>query len=122
MKPIHPGFDWREAARLALVSRMIDELEENELVPQGHINYQFSARGHELGQVLICQLLTHPHDAACAYYRSRPFALGCGLTIEEAIASDMARVGSINGGRDIGVVWNLPRRGRAMLLPLAADV
>ncbi len=122
MNGIHPGFDWREAARLALVSRMIDELEENELVPQGYINYQFSARGHELGQVLICQFLTHPHDAASAYYRSRPFALGCGLTIEEAIASDMARAGSINGGRDIGVVMNLPSRGRAMILPMAADV
>jgi len=119
---IHPAFDWHEVARLALTSRMLDELEEQELVPQGFINYQFSARGHELGQLLLAQLLNHPFDAASVYYRSRPFVLASGLTIEEALASDMARATSINGGRDIGVVFQLPRRGRALILPLAADV
>lgn len=116
------SFDWRETARLALISRLMDEMEERELTPQGHVNYQFSARGHELGQLLLAQLLTRPMDAAAVYYRSRPFMLGSGLTTEEAFASDMARSGSMSEGRDVGVVFNLPRRDRALVLPMAADV
>lgn len=115
-------FDWQEVARLALVSRLMDELEEAELTPQGHVTYQFSARGHELGQLLIAQLLTKPQDAASVYYRSRPFMLASGLTTEEALASDMARSGGMSAGRDVGVVFNMPRRGRAVVLPMAADV
>lgn len=115
-------FDWREVARLALISRLIDEMEERELTPQGLVTYQFSAGGHELGQILIAQMLTRPLDAASVYYRSRPFMLGSGLTAEEAFASDMARVGSMSEGRDVGVVFNMPRRERAMVLPMAADV
>src|SRR5262245_3940679 len=122
LSDLHPAFDWHEIARLALISRFMDELEEQELVPKGQVTYQFSARGHELGQLLVSQLLTQPFDAASVYYRSRPFMLGCGLTAEEALASDMARVGSINGGRDVGVVFNLPRRERAVVLPASADV
>ena len=122
MSALHPAFDWHEVAKLVLTSRFVDELEEQELVPQGYINYQFSARGHELGQVLLAQLMTRPFDAGSAYYRSRPFVYGCGLTVEEAIASDMARAGGISDGRDIGVVFNLPRRERATVLPMAADV
>lgn len=118
----HLTFNWREVARLALCSRIMDELEENELTPQGLVTYQFSARGHELGQLLLSQLLTYPFDAAGAYYRSRPFLLGCGLTLEEALASDMARPGSVSGGRDVGVVFNMPRRGHALILPMAGDV
>ena len=117
-----PPFDWQEVARLALVSRLMDELEERELTPKGLVTYQFSARGHELGQILLAQLLTRPMDAASAYYRSRPFMLGSGLTAEEAFASDMARVGSMSEGRDVGVVFNMPRRERALVLPMAADV
>src|SRR5690606_294469 len=116
------SFDWRETARLALISRLMDEMEERELTPQGHVTYQFSARGHELGQLLLAQQLTRPMDAASVYYRSRPFMLGSGLTAEEAIASDMARSGSMSEGRDVGVVFNLPRRDRALVLPMAADV
>jgi 2-oxoisovalerate dehydrogenase E1 component len=56
------------------------------------------------------------------YYRSRPFMLGSGLTLEEAFASDMARPGSLSGGRDVGVVFNMERRGRALVLPMAGDV
>ena len=115
-------FDWREVARLALVSRLMDEMEERELTPQGHVTYQFSARGHELGQILVAQMLTRPMDAASVYYRSRPFMLGSGLTTEEAFASDMARVGGMSEGRDVGVVFNMPRRERALVLPMAADV
>ncbi|WP_420642340.1 alpha-ketoacid dehydrogenase subunit alpha/beta [Candidatus Leptofilum sp.] len=122
MNKLHPAFDWHEVARLALTSRVLDELEENELTPQGLVTYQFSARGHELGQLLISQLLDRPFDAASAYYRSRPFLLGSGLTLVEALASDMARTGSLSGGRDVGVVFHLPRRKRALVLPMAGDV
>ena len=101
MGALHPAFDWLEVARLILTSRYVDELEEQELVPQGYINYQFSARGHELGQVLLSQLMTRPFDAASAYYRSRPFVFGSGLRVEEAIASDMARKDGFNDGRDV---------------------
>ncbi len=116
------AFDWNEAARLALTSRIMDEIEEAELYPSGDVLYQFSARGHELSQVLLCQLLDRPGDAASVYYRSRPFVLGSGLTVNEAFAGGMARQGSVSGGRDVGVVFNMPSRGRATILPMAGDV
>lgn len=115
-------YDWHEVARLALISRKMDELEESELTPQGHVTYQFSARGHEIGQLLIAQMLTRSFDAASVYYRSRPFMLGSGLTAEEALASDMARVGSLTEGRDVGVTFNMPRRNRAVVFPMSGDV
>lgn len=122
MTALHPAFDWEEVTRLSLISRAIDNLQEGELSTQGLVTYQFSAKGHELGQLLISQLLTYPADAASVYYRSRPFMLGTGLTPEEAMASDMARTGGVSGGRDVGVVFNLPRRQRAMVIPMAGDV
>ena len=117
-----PYPNWREVARLMLTSRAIDHLEETELVPGGKVTYQFSARGHELAQVLLALMLDQPHDAAAAYYRSRPFLLASGLTIEEALAGSMAKAGSPTGGRDIGVVHLLERRGHALVLPAAGDV
>ncbi|MFP4622697.1 MAG: transketolase C-terminal domain-containing protein [Gemmatimonadota bacterium] len=118
----HAAFDWHELARLALTSRAMDDLEEETLTPEGLVTYQFSARGHELGQLLVSQLLDRPFDAASVYYRSRPFMLGSGLTVEEAFASGMARTGGVSGGRDVGVTFNLPRRKRALVLPMAGDV
>ena len=122
MTDLHPAFNWREVARLALTSRAMDDLEEQELTPHGLVVYQFSARGHELGQVLISQLLDRPGDAASVYYRSRPFLLSSGMSVEEGFASGMARRGSVNAGRDVGVVYNLPSRGRATILPMSGDV
>ena len=117
-----PAFDWPAIARLAITSRAMDELEEERLYPQGHVVYQFSARGHELGQLLISQLLDRPGDAASVYYRSRPFMLGSGVTVTEAFASGMARAAGLSGGRDVGVTFNLPRRSGALVLPMAGDV
>ena len=37
--------DWKEIARLMLLSRALDDKEENELVPDKKVLYQFSARG-----------------------------------------------------------------------------
>jgi 2-oxoisovalerate dehydrogenase E1 component len=45
-----------------------------------------------------------------------------GLTVEEAFVSDMARSGGVSDGRDVGVVFNMPRRQRALILPAAGDV
>ncbi len=114
--------DWAAVARTVLTSRAIDALEESELAPGGLVKYQFSARGHELAQVLLGHRLDHPRDAATVYYRSRPFMLTAGLTPEEAMAATMARAGSPNGGRDIGVVFSLPPRGRQTILPMSGDV
>ena len=114
--------DWHKVARLALLSRRLDELEVEKLTPQGLIKYQFSASGHELSQILLAQTLDHPHDAATVYYRSRPLMLACGLTPVEALASGMARSDGLSDGRDVGVVFNLPRRNGPTILPASGDV
>jgi 2-oxoisovalerate dehydrogenase E1 component len=111
------GPDWPRVARWVLLSRELDRLEEEQLTPQGKVKYQFSARGHELAQVLLAQALDHPHDAAAVYYRSRPFMLASGLTPAEALAAGMALTGSPSQGRDVGVVFNLPRRSGPTVLP-----
>jgi 2-oxoisovalerate dehydrogenase E1 component len=120
--------DWESVARLVLKSRLLDDLEEAELAPTGEVPYQFSARGHELAQVLLAQHLTHRHDAAAVYYRSRPFMMACGLTPTEALAAGMGRTGSPSEGRDVGVVFSLPPRrlsglgGGPTILPASGDV
>src|SRR5262245_17981237 len=110
---LNPHFDWRRIARLLLISRAMDDLEEAELLPQRKIKYHCSARGHELSQILLGSLLTRPHDAASAYYRSRPFLLTLGLKIQDSFASHMARSDGFSDGRDIGAVCNLPFLGKA---------
>ncbi len=114
--------NWERIAYAALRSRLLDELEEAELAPTGEVPYQFSARGHELAQVLLADRLDHPHDAATVYYRSRPFLLACGLTPAEALAAGMGRIGSPSEGRDVGVVFSLPPRGGPTILPASGDV
>jgi 2-oxoisovalerate dehydrogenase E1 component len=100
----------------------MDALEEGELYPQKKINYQFSARGHDLSQVLLGSLLTHQHDAAGAYYRSRPLLLALGLSIEDSFTSALAKASGFSDGRDIGAVCNLPPQGKATVLPMAGEV
>ena len=114
--------DWPQVARLVLTSRAIDTIEEQELAPAGKIAYQFSAKGHELAQVLLALALDRPHDAAAVYYRSRPFALAAGLTVTEAFAAGLARSTSPSEGRDTGLGFFLaPRRG-VTVLPMSGDV
>lgn len=117
-----PNIDWLRVARLMLLSRAVDRMEEERLVPGGFVTYQFSSRGHDLAQILLGLHLTHPHDAATVYYRSRPFVMTQGLGPEEAMRSTMGRSGGISEGRDIGVVHNLPSRGGATVLPTSGDV
>lgn len=114
--------DWEAVAWLMLCSRELDTLEEQELAPEGEVPYQFSAMGHELAQVLLARALTHPHDAAGVYYRSRPFMLASGLSLHEALAAGMGRTGSPSEGRDVGVVFSLPPRNGPTVLPASGDV
>ncbi len=120
-KPSSPN--WTQVARLLLTSRLLDELEERELAPAGRVPYQFSAKGHELSQILLALQLTHPHDAATVYYRSRPFMLAAGLGLKEAIAAGMAKTGSPSEGRDVGVMFSMQSRdNRITVLPSSGDV
>ncbi|MBV9611674.1 MAG: hypothetical protein JO091_04345, partial [Acidobacteriaceae bacterium] len=119
---LDPRFDWKRVARLFLTSRALDDFEETKLLPEKKVLYQFSARGHELAQILLGTLLTGTHDAASGYYRSRPLLLTLGLTVTDALASDMAKSGGVSDGRDIGVVFNLPRKTGVTVLPMAGGV
>lgn len=122
------ALDWRVIARQVLLARELDQFEERELVPgkmtdpRRMVKYQFSAGGHELVQVLLANALDQQHDAAGVYYRSRPFVLSIGLSVREALAAGLARVGTPSDGRDVGVVFNMRSRGRATALPSAGDV
>ena len=91
-------------------------------LPERKVLYQFTARGHDVTQVLLgadadrrtrrrrCVL---PLAAADAGARSR---------LEDALASTMMRSGSVSEGRDIGVVFNLPRREGPCVLPACGGV
>ncbi len=114
--------DWAAVVHLLHVSRGLDQLEEQVLVPQKKVIYQFSARGHDLAQILLGQRLTHRHDAACGYYRSRPLLLALGVPLEEALGSSMARAGGYSDGRDIGVVFNYPNPHGPSALPMCGGV
>ena len=128
-KRVEPDLDWRQIAYHTLVSRALDDLEEETnrnktKVPKEHlVLYQFSARGHDVPQTILGSLLTHPHDGVSAYYRSRPLLLSLGLSIEDALGSPLGRAGGFSDGRDIGVVCNMPPvNGRPAVLPMAGDV
>ncbi len=120
--------DWRKIAYHALVSRALDDVEEEtnrnrNSVPKEHlVLYQFSARGHEVAQAILGSFINGRHDAAGAYYRSRPLLLSLGLSIEDALASPLGRSGGFSDGRDIGVVCNLPGAAGPIVLPMSGDV
>jgi 2-oxoisovalerate dehydrogenase E1 component len=123
-----PEFRWREIARNALISRALDDQEEatnknRANVPRDHlILYQFSARGHEVAQAILGDLITHRRDGVSAYYRNRPLLLALGLTVEDALASPLGRSGGFSDGRDIGVVCNLPNADGPCVIPMGGDV
>jgi len=118
----HAACDWQRAATLLHVSRKLDALEETVLVPEKKVLYQFSARGHDLAQILLGLALDDPNDACCGYYRSRPLLLALGVDPAEALASSMARAGGYSDGRDIGVVFNYPNPGGSCALPMCGGV
>jgi 2-oxoisovalerate dehydrogenase E1 component len=115
--------DWKHIAYLTLLSRSIDDIEEKELLKTREVLYQFSARGHDMAQIILASLLNHPGDAASGYYRSRPFLLALDLDLEDAMAGPMMRAGGLSDGRDIGVVFNLPKKnGKPSFLPMSGAV
>src|SRR5688572_20825121 len=120
--------DWRRVAYHTLVSRALDDLEEETnrnrtKVPKEHlVLYQFSARGHDVPQAILGEFLTHPHDGVSAYYRNRPLLLSLGLSIDDALGSPLGRSGGFSDGRDIGVVCNMPNAGGPVVLPMSGDV
>src|SRR3954470_3097325 len=113
--------DWRGGARLVMTSREMDRLEEEELVPAKKVLYQFSARGHDLAQVLLGMRLKEG-DGVFGYYRSRPLLLALGVPPADALGSGMGLAGGYSDGRDIGVVFNYPNPGGAHALPMCGGV
>ena len=92
------------------------------LTPARKVLYQFSARGHEVTQALLAQLLTGQRDGVASYYRSRPLMLALGLPLDDALSSTMMRSGGFSDGRDIGVVFNLPNLDGPCVLPACGGV
>src|SRR5882757_10973248 len=121
-RPERGSIDWQAVVRQVAISRALDDLEESTLLPARKVLYQFSARGHDVTQALLGAQLTGLRDGVGAYYRSRPLLLSLGLSIDEALASTMMRVGGMSEGRDIGVVFNFPRKEGACVLPVCGGV
>ncbi|MGW8225731.1 MAG: alpha-ketoacid dehydrogenase subunit alpha/beta [Anaerolineales bacterium] len=119
---INKPIDWRRVARYVLLSRELDSFEEQQLAPLGKVKYQFSAKGHELSQVLLAQALNHSHDAATVYYRSRPLLLASGMDATTALAAGMALSNTPSQGRDTGVIYHLLRRSGLTVLPASGNV
>jgi len=134
LAPPAPGAEptaawWLQILERALISRAMDDLEvtkeyrPNPDRPQeGKLRFQFSAKGHEIPQLVAAALLSHPHDGASVYYRSRPLMLGVGLSPFTAFASVMHKLEGVSGGRDIGVVFNHRQPGGVTVLPASGDV
>ncbi|GAA0332625.1 transketolase C-terminal domain-containing protein [Sphingomonas oligophenolica] len=114
--------DWPSVAYLVSLSRALDKMEETRLVPEKKVLYQFSARGHDMGQILLGCRLDDPADATCGYYRSRPMLLSLGVDVADALGSAMGRAGGYSDGRDIGVVFNYPNPNGASALPMCGGV
>lgn len=114
--------DWQRVTRLLQQSRALDDIEERRLLPARQVLYQFSARGHDLAQILLGLQLNEPHDGVSVYYRSRPLVLAVGVDLEDAAAGPLARSGGFSDGRDIGVVFNKPGRGAVTVLPACGGV
>lgn len=115
-------FDWHKVASTLLVSRFLDDLEEYDLVKARKVLYQFSARGHDMAQIILGQCLIGKKDAVSGYYRSRPLLLAMGLKVETALESTMMKSGGFSNGRDIGVVFNMPNQDGACVLPMSGGV
>src|SRR5256885_5158507 len=92
---VAPGqaIDWVRVTSLVQASRALDDIEETRLLPERKVLYQFSARGHDLAQILLGLQLTDAHDGVSVYYRSRseehtselqsPCNLVCRLLLEK---------------------------------------
>ena len=119
---LKPAMDWGRVTRTVLLSRALDDVEEKVLLPGKEMFYQFSARGHDLAQVILAQYLTNPFDCFTGYYRSRPILLGVGVELDEAVSGALARTGGYSDGRDIGTVFNYANPNGPKALPMCGGV
>jgi len=119
---VNPNFDWAKVAYYVHLSRAMDNREETELVPSKEVLYQFSARGHDVAQIMLGSQLNDQHDAACGYYRSRPLLLTLGVPLDDAMSGPLAKSGGYSDGRDIGVVFNFPNIDGPSALPMCGGV
>ena len=55
---IATSLDWPRIAYLVQLSRAMDDLEEAELLKNREVLYQFSARGHDMAQVILASFWT----------------------------------------------------------------
>lgn len=117
-----PSRDWERVSYLLHLSRELDRMEEERLVPEKKVLYQFSARGHDMAQILLGERLDDRRDATCGYYRSRPLLLSLGVDVADALGSAMGRAGGYSDGRDIGVVFNYPNLAGPSALPMCGGV
>ncbi len=115
-------FDWQKLAKDLLTSRALDDLEEFDLVKQKKVLYQFSARGHDMAQIMLGQIMNRKKDAVSGYYRSRPLLLSMGISVEQFLQATMMKQGGFSNGRDIGVVFNQPNDDGACILPMSGGV
>src|ERR1700723_2991627 len=116
------AIDWRRVLRQVAISRALDDLEESTLLKERKVLYQFSARGHDVTQVLLSTQLTGTQDGVGAYYRSRPLLLGLGLPVEEASDSTMILTDGMSDGPNVGVVFTMPRKVGPCVLPVCGGV
>ena len=119
---LNPKIDWQRVTKTVLLSRALDDIEEKVLLPGKEMFYQFSARGHDLAQVILAQYLTNPFDCFTGYYRSRPILLGVGVDLDEAVSGALARTGGYSDGRDIGTVFNYANPNGPKALPMCGGV
>ncbi len=118
----HPDFNWRSIAHLLFVSRAMDNTEEQQLVPAKEVLYQFSARGHDMAQIILGSQIDGKRDAFAGYYRSRPLMLSLGISFVDVLAGPLMKAGGYSNGRDIGVVHNLPNDDGPCGLPMSGGV
>uniref|UniRef100_A0A2A4YYS3 2-oxoglutarate dehydrogenase E1 component n=1 Tax=OCS116 cluster bacterium TaxID=2030921 RepID=A0A2A4YYS3_9PROT len=114
--------DWKRIVDLLHLSREIDRLEVEELLPTQQMYYQFSAAGHDVSQLILGGQINHKHDAITGYYRSRPILLNFDVDLDDVIAASILKLGGYSDGRDIGHVFNHASEIGPSALPMAGGV
>ena len=103
-----PRYDWTRVAKTVLVSRALDALEESKLVPAKKVLYQFSARGHDMAQVLLGTLLDD---------RARRHLRLLSVAAHPAFARRRSRRCALFEHDAVGRLFGRPRHRRGVQLP-----
>ena len=114
--------NWKKITELVHLSREIDRIEVEELVPSRQMFYQFSAGGHDVAQMILGGQLNHKHDAITGYYRSRPLLLNFDVNLDDVMAASIFKNGGYSDGRDIGHVFNHASDNGPSALPMCGGV